>query len=120
FRVVSSTIDGDINDAMSVITRLNMPPMLVIPPSEKVVFNWKVGKLPIGFVEVSRSRRKLPNSGTLESVMFSDGLFSFSVNVTNADKTGKLEYPLRRGARTIYSAIRGANEVTIIGELPLA
>ncbi|PQQ38487.1 sigma-E factor regulatory protein RseB [Photorhabdus laumondii] len=120
FRVVSSTIDGDINDAMSVITRLNMPPMLVIPPSEKVVFNWKVGKLPTGFVEVSRSRRKLSNSGTLESVMFSDGLFSFSVNVTNADKTGKLEYPLRRGARTIYSAIRGANEVTIIGELPLA
>ncbi|WP_323836987.1 sigma-E factor regulatory protein RseB [Photorhabdus africana] len=120
FRVVSSTIDGDINDAMSAITRLNMPPMLVIPPSEKVVFNWKVGKLPTGFVEVSRSRRKLLNSGTLESIMFSDGLFSFSVNVTNTDKTGKLEYPLRRGARTIYSAIRGANEVTIIGELPLA
>ncbi|WP_118985411.1 sigma-E factor regulatory protein RseB [Photorhabdus sp. CRCIA-P01] len=120
FRVVSSTIGGDINDAMSVITRLNMPPMLVISPSEKVIFNWKVGKLPAGFIEVSRNRRKLSNSGTLESMMFSDGLFSFSVNVTNADKTGKLEYPLRRGARTIYSAIRGANEVTIIGELPLA
>ncbi|MBS9422492.1 sigma-E factor regulatory protein RseB [Photorhabdus caribbeanensis] len=120
FRVVSSTIGGGINDAMSVITRLNMPPMLVIPPSEKVIFNWKVGKLPAGFVEVSRNRRKLSNSDSLESIMFSDGLFSFSVNVANVNKTGKLEYPLRRGPRTIYSAIRGANEVTIIGELPLA
>ncbi len=120
FRVVSSTIGGGINDAMSVITRLNMPPMLVIPPSEKVVFNWKVGKFPAGFVEVSRNRRKLSNSDSLESIMFSDGLFSFSVNVTNANKTGKLEYPFRGGPRTIYSVIRGANEVTIIGELPLA
>ncbi|AKH62303.1 MULTISPECIES: sigma-E factor regulatory protein RseB [Photorhabdus] len=120
FRVVSSIIGGDIDNAMSVITRLNMPPMLVIPSSEKVVFNWKVGKLPDGFTEVSRNRRKLSNTDSLESIMFSDGLFSFSVNVTNADKTGKLEHPLRRGHRTIYSVIRGANEVTIIGELPLA
>ncbi|OCQ51706.1 Sigma-E factor regulatory protein RseB precursor [Photorhabdus australis subsp. thailandensis] len=120
FRVVSSTIGGDVYEAMSVITRLNMPPMLVVPSSEKAVFNWKVGKLPDGFTEVSRNRRKLSNNDSLESIMFSDGLFSFSVNVINADKTSKLEHLLRRGNRTIYSVTRGAKEVTIIGELPLA
>lgn len=52
--------------------------------------------------------------------MFSDGLFSFSVNVTKAGNGKLIEQPISRGRRTIYTLTQGQNEVTIIGELPLA
>lgn len=50
--------------------------------------------------------------------MFSDGLFSFSVNVAKAVKTPENQQTMRQGSRTLYTIRKGDNEITVFGELP--
>ncbi|CDG20639.1 Sigma-E factor regulatory protein rseB [Xenorhabdus poinarii G6] len=120
FRVVSSTVNSHIKAELSVINGLTLPPMLLIPPSDKVQFNWRVSKMPDGFKEISRYSRKLSKTEWLQSIMYSDGLFNFSVNVMNADKKGVDKQRFRQGRRTVYTLARGKNSITVIGELPFA
>ncbi|MBD2784363.1 sigma-E factor regulatory protein RseB [Xenorhabdus sp. DI] len=120
FRVVSLTVNDAIKTELSSITDLKLPPMLLIPSSDKLKFNWMVGKIPEGFKEISRSSRKLSETEWLGSIMYSDGLFNFSVNVVNSDKKVVDEQPFRQGRRTVYTLARGKNSITVIGELPFA
>ncbi|CDG18513.1 sigma-E factor regulatory protein RseB [Xenorhabdus doucetiae] len=120
FRVVSLTVNDAIKTELSSITDLKLPPMLLVPSSDKLKFNWMVGKIPEGFKEISRSSRKLSETEWLESIMYSDGLFNFSVNVVNSDKKAVDEQPFRQGRRTVYTLARGKNSITVIGELPFA
>ncbi|MEI9698264.1 sigma-E factor regulatory protein RseB [Moellerella wisconsensis] len=121
FRVISTVLDSkSVHDSLIALSKLNLPPLLVAPKNEKPAFTWRVGSVPPGFEEISRSRRNIQQGDQLETAMFSDGLFSFSVNVTKAGNGKLIEQPISRGRRTIYTLTQGQNEVTIIGELPLA
>jgi sigma-E factor negative regulatory protein RseB len=67
---------------------------------------------------MSQSRRMIPTlNKSLESRLYSDGLFSFAVNVTPADKNSTAQ-TLRTGRRTVQTVIRDNNEITVVGELP--
>lgn len=120
FRVVDFSSGNEVATKMASFTMPIIPPLLSIPSGEKLNLGWSVKWLPQGFIESSSSRQTLPNVGiVVESRLFFDGLFSFSINVASAGyKSG--ENILRQGRRTIYSEIRGNNEITIIGELPSA
>ncbi|AOM39241.1 sigma-E factor regulatory protein RseB [Xenorhabdus hominickii] len=120
FRVVSSTVDDSIKKELGAIIDLKLPPMLLIPPSEKFQFGWRVGKVPDGFKEISRNSHKLSETEWLQSIMYSDGLFNFSVNVVKSDKKAVDEQPFRQGRRTVYTLGQGKNTITVIGELPFA
>ncbi|MDC9594576.1 sigma-E factor regulatory protein RseB [Xenorhabdus sp. IM139775] len=120
FRVVSFTVNDDIKTELKAITGLKLPPMLLIPPSDKLKFHWRVEKMPEGFKEISRSSRKLSETEWLETIMYSDGLFNFSVNVVNSDNKVVDEQPFRQGRRTVYTLASGKNSITVIGELPFA
>lgn len=66
---------------------------------------------------MARNRRKLPNVAVpVESRLYSDGLFSFSVNVSPAGSGAGQQY-YRQGRRTIQTEVRAGNEITIVGEL---
>jgi len=120
FRVISFSVDGEFTGAMSDLEKASLPPVFSIPDTTSANLTWHVSWLPEGFKEVSSSRRPLPSVGIpIESRLFSDGLFSFSVNVNQ--KTGALnngDQLIRTGRRTINTQIRDKTEVTIIGELP--
>ncbi len=120
FRVISFSVDGEVTAAMSDLEKANLPPVFSIPDTSSANLNWHVSWLPEGFKEVSSSRRPLPAVGIpIESRLFSDGLFSFSVNVNEI--TGALnngEQLIRTGRRTINIQIRDKTEVTVVGELP--
>ncbi|WP_244590016.1 sigma-E factor regulatory protein RseB [Xenorhabdus budapestensis] len=121
FRVVSSRVNDEIKQELRAIVDLKLPPMLVIPESAgKMKFDWKVGKLPEGFKEISRNRNWLSKTELLESIMYSDGLFSFSVNVVNTGAKVADEPLYRQGRRTVYTVSKGKNSIAVIGELPLA
>ncbi|WP_340621054.1 sigma-E factor regulatory protein RseB [Xenorhabdus siamensis] len=121
FRVVSSRVNDEIKQELRAIVDLKLPPMLVTPESEGTVkFDWKVGKLPEGFKEVSRNRNWLSKTELLESIMYSDGLFNFSVNVVNTGAKVADEPLYRQGRRTVYTVSKGKNSIAVIGELPLA
>ncbi len=121
FRVISTVFDSKaVNESLINLSKINLPPLLIAPKINKPTFSWQVGSVPPGFEETSRARRPIQANDELETAMFSDGLFSFSVNITKAGKGKLIEQPIRQGRRTIYTVTQGQYEVTIIGELPLA
>lgn len=120
FRVISTVLDSkNVQDSLKSLSNVNLPPLLLSPKNENPAFKWQVGMLPPGFEEVSRSTGKLNKDDIVETAMFSDGLFTFSVNVTKASKGPLLDQPLQNGRRTIYTMTQKQNVITIIGELPL-
>ncbi|EPG7577911.1 sigma-E factor regulatory protein RseB [Providencia rettgeri] len=121
FRVISTVLDSQtVKDSLLTLSKVNMPPLLISPTNGNPSFKWQVGMLPPGFEEISRSSRKLAEDDVVETAMFSDGLFTFSVNVTKSTKGPLLDQPLQNGRRTIYTMAQKQNVITIIGELPLA
>ncbi|ECE7566813.1 TPA: sigma-E factor regulatory protein RseB [Salmonella enterica] len=119
FRVIAFTVSQDIGSNMQALAKANLPPLLSVPGGEKTKFNWSPSWVPQGFSEVSSSRRSLPTMDNLpiESRLYSDGLFSFSVNVNRATQNSS-DQMLRTGRRTVYSSVRDNAEITIVGELP--
>lgn len=121
FRVISTVLDSKtVSDSLLSLSKVNLPPLLIYPKNTSPSFKWQVGMLPPGFEESSRSLRKLGENDVVETAMFSDGLFTFSVNVTKADQGSLLDQPLQNGRRTIYTTTQKQNVITIIGELPLS
>ena len=119
FRVISfRDADKQVISSLGDLEKANLPPVLSLPASEQVKFAWQVKWLPAGVTEVASSRRTLPNMPvTIESRLYTDGLFSFSVNVS-ATTNGPSEQLIRQGRRTVQTEIRNGNEITVVGELP--
>ncbi|WP_044172209.1 sigma-E factor regulatory protein RseB [Phytobacter massiliensis] len=118
FRVIAYTVDGQVANSMQTLAKANLPPLLSVPPGNEVSFNWAPSWLPQGFSEVSSSRRQLPTvEMPVESRLYSDGLFSFSVNVNRASQNSS-DQMLRTGRRTVSTTVRNNAEITIVGELP--
>lgn len=121
FRVISIVFDSKaVKDSLENLSKINLPPLLISPQNNNPSFKWQVGSLPPGFEEISRSERKLSENDLVESALFSDGLFTFSVNITKAEQGALLDQPIQNGRRTIYTMTQKQNVITIIGELPLA
>ena len=118
FRVISFTVNETPAPVMQNLAKATLPPLLSVPGSEKVNFNWAPTWLPQGFNEISGSRRPLPGVDVpIESRLYTDGLFSFSVNVNRAGAASSSQM-LRTGRRTVSSDVRNNAEITIVGELP--
>ncbi|WP_238334266.1 MucB/RseB C-terminal domain-containing protein, partial [Arsenophonus endosymbiont of Bemisia tabaci] len=117
FRVVSVAFNSQaLLKSMHVIASLNMPPLLLIPKSITKRFNWQINQLPLGFEEIFRSCKEIATNESLETMLFSDRLFSFSINVTKAGTHQLSEKPFRKGGLTIYTVIKGQYEVTVIAK----
>lgn len=118
FRVVAFNVNDRVGSNMESLAKASLPPLLSVPAGEKIDFNWSATWLPQGFSEVSSSRRKLPTIDMLvESRLFSDGLFSFSINVNRANQNSS-DQMLRTGRRTVSTTVRDNAEITVVGELP--
>ncbi len=118
YRVVSFAVDEGVNTMMRGLEKATLPPSLSIPPVENVTLNWKAGWLPGGMKEVTQSRRQIPSlNKPVESRLYSDGLFSFSINVSAADKNSTPQL-LRNGRRTVQTVVRNNVEITVVGEVP--
>jgi len=56
----------------------------------------------------------------VESQLYSDGLFSFSVYVADADSLSLKGQLIRQGRRTLHSFVRAGREISVIGDIPPA
>lgn len=118
FRVIAFNVSDQISSTMENLATASLPPLLSVPSGDKIKFNWIPQWLPQGFIEVAGSRRSLPSVETpVESRLYSDGLFSFSVNINRATANSS-EQLLRTGRRTVSTMVRDNAEITIVGELP--
>ncbi|MBZ6387998.1 MAG: sigma-E factor regulatory protein RseB [Kalamiella piersonii] len=120
FRVISFAVDEGVRNLMQGLQKANLPPSLSVPEGEKVKLNWQPGWVPAGMKLISQSRRDIPAMNkTVESQLYSDGLFSFAINITPADKSSVTQ-TLRTGRRTVQTEVRNNSEITVVGELPPA
>lgn len=119
FRVIAFTVNQDAGSGMQTLAKASLPPLLSVPAGEKAKFSWNPTWLPKGFSEVSSGRRPLPTMDNMpiESRLYSDGLFSFSINVNRATQAST-DQMLRTGRRTVSTSVRDNAEITIVGELP--
>ena len=118
FRVIAYNVNTQVASNMQMLANANLPPLLSVPTGDKVAFNWGPSWVPQGFVEISSSRRQLPTVDVpVESRLYSDGLFSFSVNINRANRNST-DQMLRTGRRTVSTTVRDNNEITVVGELP--
>ncbi|MDU8925064.1 sigma-E factor regulatory protein RseB [Pasteurellaceae bacterium LIM206] len=121
FRVVNFYVgDEEIEPLRNYLGKLNIPPMLVDKSEAKRKFKWQVKWLPSGFTLLSQ---KVENVGDqndqIESRLYSDGLFSFTVYVANNSLPDKQEGVWKQGSFTIYSETVNDKEITVIGQIPL-
>ncbi len=120
FRVISFAVDEGVRNLMQGLQKANLPPSLSVPAGEKVTLNWQLGWVPAGMSLISQNRREIPAMNkTVESRLYSDGLFSFAINITPADKSSVTQ-TLRTGRRTVQTEVRNNSEITVVGELPPA
>ncbi|RWR02950.1 anti-sigma E factor [[Pantoea] beijingensis] len=118
YRVVSFAVDEGVRNIMKGLENANLPPPLSTPADEKASFNWQPAWLPGGMKEVSQSRRNIPSlNKPVESRLYTDGLFSISINVSQADRSSAPQL-LRTGRRTVQTEVRNNAEITVVGELP--
>ncbi len=118
FRVVAFSVNGQVTSNMQTLAKASLPPLLSLPAGDNIDFNWIPGWVPQGFEQVASSRRKLPTvEMPVESRLYSDGLFSFSVNINPANQNSA-DQLLRTGRRTVMTTVRDNAEITVVGELP--
>ncbi|MFC3396453.1 sigma-E factor regulatory protein RseB [Brenneria rubrifaciens] len=118
FLATSLIINDEIVEALRPLDKVDLPPSLPAPTPENDNFAWSAEWLPVGMKEISHSRRILPGSNLpIEMRLYSDGLFSFSINVSPVPEV-RPEQAIRNGRRSIYTEIRNNNEITVVGEIP--
>ena len=122
YRVVTLYIDDRLRGLINYLNKVSMPPLLqegnqTLPTNE---LKWKAGWIPQGFELVKQAQEQLSGE-IVESKLFSDGLFTFTINVTNIGTTQDAqENTWKQGPYTIYSEVSGNKEITFIGQLPIA
>lgn len=121
FRVLQQYADDQMLYIIDPISSLILPNQLSPKAQNNVALNWRLKWLPSGFRAVKNVPAKLDFSENeqIESQMFSDGLFSFSVYVAKNNGVSFNEQFWRQDKLTIYSQTIGDKDVIVIGELPV-
>lgn len=119
YRTISYSVNEHLPQLMSGLKTAELPAVLSLPNSELDDSAWSVSWLPDGFVskELSRYRMAMVEK-VVENQLFSDGLFSFSVYVSDLDDQSLHDQLIRQGRRTLLSVVKGSKEISVIGDIP--
>ncbi|OOF46335.1 sigma-E factor regulatory protein RseB [Rodentibacter trehalosifermentans] len=120
FRVVTLYIDDRLKGLTDYLNKVSTPPLLNEAQNIAASLNWQAGWLPNGFAKVRQSQ-DLFEDEVIDSVLFSDGLFTFTLYVTKAEtQQTNQDQTWKQGEYTLYSEVVGDKEITFIGQLPIA
>lgn len=121
YRTISYTVSDRIASALVKLEEVKLPNVISLPKQETTESFWKVKWIPSGFEAHNLNRYKMiTTQKVVESQVYSDGLFSFSVYVSEADDMSLKNQLIRQGRRTLQSLVRGNKEVTVVGDIPPA
>lgn len=96
-----------------------MPDVLTIPKPKQVDVDWQVTWLPKGFEANQLNRYRMPITGNVvESQLYNDGLFSFSIYVSEVQSSTNTDLIYRQGGRTLQTFVKNDREISVIGEIP--
>ncbi|MDV6253965.1 sigma-E factor regulatory protein RseB [Vibrio sp. EA2] len=121
YRTISYTVNTKIAELMSGLEEVQLPAVLTMPKGEVSTSDWIVGWIPDGFEANELNRYRMAVSDQMvESQLYSDGLFSFSVYVANKDEHSLKGQLVRQGRRTLHSYVNGDYEISVVGDIPPA
>ncbi|EFP98087.1 sigma-E factor regulatory protein RseB [Vibrio caribbeanicus] len=121
YRTISYDISKKVEETLNVLKTAALPEVLSLPKGQLKKTHWAVGWIPVGFEAKEVSRYRMNNSDRMvESQLYSDGLFSFSVYVADADSLSLKGQLIRQGRRTLHSFVRAGREISVIGDIPPA
>ena len=121
YRTISYSINDKLAPLMSGLNNVQLPEVLSLPKGNIQQTFWAVGWKPEGFQPLELNRYRMAMTERLvESQMFSDGLFNFSVYVSSRDDHSLKGQLVRQGRRTVHSFVSGENEVSVVGDIPPA
>lgn len=120
FRVVTLYIDDRLRGLTDYINKVSMPPLLKESKNKQTSnITWSAGWLPRGF-SLRRYTQEVLENEIIDSALYSDGLFTFTLFVSNVGSNDLPENTWKQGAYTIYSEVIGGKEITFIGQLPIS
>lgn len=118
FKVIQLLTDMPLNNLKQDIGEMNFPIAISEDPSTiEPPFKWQLNWLPDGFQEKSSSNFYY-GSNELNSKLYSDGAFSFSLTVS--DKLENNNEIGIEGITSIYATNKENKNIVIIGSLPLS
>lgn len=120
FRVVNINLDNISSNFVADLEKLNAPPIIAEKKSSaNLTLNWHPNWLPQGFKLINQ-RTESDGENIIESQLFSDGLFYFTLHSSNAITQNQNELAHKQGSLIIYTENRNNKELTFIGQLPIA
>jgi sigma-E factor negative regulatory protein RseB len=106
---------------LSGLNDVKLPHVLSLPKGELKSSFWNVGWVPNGFEAKELNRYRMVNTERMvESQMYSDGLFSFSVYISESDDLSLKGQLVRQGRRTLHSFVLDEREISVVGDIPPA
>ncbi len=122
FRVVDLYVGDGLQELSAYLRNVPFPPLLTEKTENtQQITAWNTSWLPEGFGQIKESVETEDNSDNLiESRLYSDGLFSFTLYVSDKILPNEQENVWKQGANTIYSENIGDKEVTLIGQIPVS
>lgn len=121
YRTISFSINDQIGTLLERLNQAKLPKVLSFPEKTPEKSDWKVTWLPDGFQgsEMNSYRISLTQR-MVESQIFTDGLFYFSIYVSDVDTKDNHAKIYRQGRRTLHTFTKGDKEISVIGDLPPA
>lgn len=124
FRAIQSVEDEQLLYIVEPIRTLILPTLITAKEQEEQSqLSWYLKWIPTGFKPLAMGRQRLSEvllAEEVESQLYSDGLFSFTVYVVQNKGVSFDGQFWREGKTGIYSQTIGDQDVIIVGEIPVA
>jgi negative regulator of sigma E activity len=117
-KIVDIDENFDAKKFKNYIDNRTYPILLSIEKQDNLLDAWRLAWLPKGFKEIAAYNVNFYNSD-IATKLFSDGVFSFTVNVS-LEQASQSNQIIQQGGRTIFSTNLGNKNIIIIGNLPEA
>lgn len=115
-KVVQLDMNFDKQKIANYINSRTYPILLSVDEQDNALDEWRLAWLPKGFEEIAAYNVNFYNS-EIATKLFSDGVFSFTVNVS-PEVTKQSNQFIQQGGRTIFSTNIANKNIIIIGNLP--
>lgn len=121
YRTISFSINDQIGTLLERLNDAKLPEVLNLPKTKPQTPDWKVTWLPEGFEGNGMNRYRIPvTQRMVESQVYTDGLFYFSIYVSDVDESADKSKIYRQGRRILHTYIKENKEISVIGDLPPA
>ncbi len=119
YRTISYAVNSRIATVLSSLNDVRLPKVLTMPKDEPATSDWRVRWVPDGFKPNDLNRYRLAiTQQMVESQMYSDGLFEFSIYVSELNGQDNQGHIYRQGRRTLHTFIKDNREISVIGDIP--